>query len=100
MHYTEYFTLRDCSGFLQIRSHICMYINLNIHILRIIKINRCLVAVAKMNNIKFTMCAHALVHTYRVNFYLQNFVQNSFAVCTYLCMCMHAWLLLSLCQCT
>ena len=22
MHYTEYFTLRDCSGFLQIRSHI------------------------------------------------------------------------------
>ena len=22
MHYTEYFTLRDCSGFLQIRSHL------------------------------------------------------------------------------
>ena len=36
MHYTEYFTLRDCSGFLQIRSHIrnihtyvCTYINKN-----------------------------------------------------------------------
>ena len=22
MHYTEYFTLQDCSGFLQIRSHL------------------------------------------------------------------------------
>ena len=24
MHYTEYFTVRDCSGFLQIRSHMYM----------------------------------------------------------------------------
>ena len=29
MHYTEYFTLRDCSGFLQIRSHITKYANEN-----------------------------------------------------------------------
>ena len=40
MHYTEYFTLRDCSRFLQIRSHMllqCAIILLNHNALGIYK---------------------------------------------------------------